>query len=163
MKILVAVDDSKFSQAVLQEVSARSWSPHTEILVLSVMSVPRSAHWQDLGWQIAPEIKEEIRKEAEALVQKSVQLLKERLHTDIPVESKVVDGHTCDAIAKAASEWKADVIMMGSHGRTGIGKFLLGSTAEGVLLRAPCSVEIIKSRARTRRQSKPKKKVTVLY
>jgi len=163
MKVLVAIDDSKFSQAVVQEVSARSWSPHTEILVLSVMSVSRSAHWQDLGWQMAPEVKEEIRKEAEALVGKNVQMLKERLCADIPVEGKVVEGHTCDAVAKAASDWKADLIMMGSHGRTGIGKFLLGSTAEGVLLRAPCSVEIIKSRVRASRQSKPKKRVTVLY
>lgn len=43
-----------------------------------------------------------------------------------------------------AQSWKPDLIVMGSHGRKGFEKFLLGSVAEAVLASSNCSVEIVK-------------------
>jgi len=164
MKVLITIDDSKFSEAVINEAANRSWGPKTEIMVLSVVAIPTSEHWQDWGLSVAPKIKERLLSDAKMLVGKNVALLKEHLEVQknkegIKIEGKIVEGHTCDSIARVASHWQADMIMMGSHGRTGIGRFLLGSIAEGVLLRAPCSVEIIKRKKKTSR----KRKVTVLY
>ena len=42
-------------------------------------------------------------------------------------------GKICDAIVKAAADWKADLIVMGTHGRGGLKHFLMGSVAEGVI------------------------------
>jgi nucleotide-binding universal stress UspA family protein len=49
----------------------------------------------------------------------------------------------CEIIDLAKS-WTADLIVMGSHGRTGVSRLFLGSVAEDVLKDAPCSVEIVK-------------------
>jgi len=160
MKVLIAVDDSKFSRAVVTEVANRTWSSDTQFLVLSVVAVPTAEHWQDWGLSVVPELKERIKAEAQAVVDESMSILKQQPNLDI--QGRIVEGHTVDSIAKVAAEWKADMIMLGSHGRTGIGRFLLGSVAEGVLLRAPCSVEIIKSK-QTKKPIRRKAKVTVLY
>ena len=48
------------------------------------------------------------------------------------------------AIVKAARAWPADLIVMGSHGRTGVDRWLLGSVAESVMRTAPCSVQIVR-------------------
>jgi nucleotide-binding universal stress UspA family protein len=48
-------------------------------------------------------------------------------------------------IVKSAKEWPADVIVLGSHGRTGVARVFLGSVAEAVLRHAPCSVLVIRT------------------
>ena len=53
------------------------------------------------------------------------------------------------AILNAARAWPADLIVMGSHGRSGLNRWLLGSVAEGVMRQAPCSVQIVRPAART--------------
>jgi universal stress protein A len=45
-------------------------------------------------------------------------------------------------ILRAAEEWPADLIILGSHGRTGVSRWLLGSVAEHVVRHARCSVEV---------------------
>jgi len=46
-----------------------------------------------------------------------------------------------------AKEWKADNIVMGSHGRKGLSKFLMGSVSSAVMQHAPCSVMLVKPKA----------------
>ena len=55
--------------------------------------------------------------------------------------------HPKEAILDEASRWNADLIVVGSHGRGGIDRFLLGSVSEAVALHATCSVEIIRQKA----------------
>jgi nucleotide-binding universal stress UspA family protein len=51
----------------------------------------------------------------------------------VPVESLLVEGASADSIVKTSSQKGVDLIVMGSHGRGGIQRALLGSVAEGVL------------------------------
>jgi nucleotide-binding universal stress UspA family protein len=62
------------------------------------------------------------------------------------VETVVLEGKAADIIVKVAKEWPADLIVMGSHGYTGIERLLLGSVAESVVRHAPCSVEVVRDR-----------------
>lgn len=48
------------------------------------------------------------------------------------------------AILESADSWKADVIVMGSHGRRGLDRIVLGSVSESVALHAHCSVEVVR-------------------
>jgi len=145
MKVLVAIDDSKYSEAVIEELAARPWWGDTGFLVLHVVAVPNGEYWQDWGLRVDSQLKERLWKDGEKLVTESVAKLKKGIGQELAFEGKVVEGHTCDSIAEMAADWDADLIVIGSQGRTGLDKFLLGSVAEGVLLRAPCSVEIIKT------------------
>jgi nucleotide-binding universal stress UspA family protein len=54
------------------------------------------------------------------------------------------EGKPADQILAAAREWDADVIVIGTHGRSGISRLVLGSTAEAVVRHAPCPVLVIK-------------------
>lgn len=55
-------------------------------------------------------------------------------------------GSPAAEIVKAAKEWPADVIVIGSHGRGGLQRALLGSVAEGVMRQAPCPVLVVRAK-----------------
>jgi nucleotide-binding universal stress UspA family protein len=61
-----------------------------------------------------------------------------------PCEVQVVTGDPADVIVHFAQERGADLIVMGSHGHTGLRHLLLGSVAEKVLRHAPCPVLIVR-------------------
>lgn len=60
------------------------------------------------------------------------------------VEPQVVEGGAAAEIVRAAREGQCDLIVMGSHGRTGLGRVVMGSVAEAVARRAPCPVLVSK-------------------
>ena len=62
-----------------------------------------------------------------------------------PVEVRLEHGDPADEVVRVANEMHADLIVMGTHGRSGIGRLLMGSVAEQVLREAPCPVLIVKS------------------
>jgi nucleotide-binding universal stress UspA family protein len=64
------------------------------------------------------------------------------------VESQIVEGIASEEILRAADDFRCDLIVMGSEGRTGIGRTLIGSVAEQVARQAPCPVLICKPSAR---------------
>ena len=63
------------------------------------------------------------------------------------VEHRLVEGDPASEILRVASEPRCDVIVMGTHGRTGLGRLLMGSVAEQVVRNAPCAVLTVKSPA----------------
>jgi nucleotide-binding universal stress UspA family protein len=60
------------------------------------------------------------------------------------VKTMVRDGDPRSVIVDEAANWSADLIVLGSHGYTGIKRFLLGSVALSVVSHAPCSVEVVR-------------------
>lgn len=72
---------------------------------------------------------------------------RKRAAPDPPALEFVAVGTPAAEIAKTATEWSADVIVIGSHGRHGVERVLLGSVAEAVMRRAPCSVLVVRTPA----------------
>jgi nucleotide-binding universal stress UspA family protein len=62
----------------------------------------------------------------------------------ISVQYHLVEGDTARAILQEAGEMNCDAIVMGTHGRTGLRRLILGSIAEEVVRKAPCSVVVVK-------------------
>ena len=60
-------------------------------------------------------------------------------------KATVLSGHAADAIARFAETAGAELIVVGTHGRTGIARLTLGSTASAVVDRAPCSVLVVRA------------------
>jgi universal stress protein A len=63
----------------------------------------------------------------------------------ISVEHWLAEGNPAAAILKAASDSHCDLIVMGTHGRKGLGRLLLGSVAEQVVRLAPCPVLTVRT------------------
>jgi nucleotide-binding universal stress UspA family protein len=80
----------------------------------------------------------------------SIDEVQEKLHElqgqahHVRVETQVMEGDPVDMILRAAEETECDVIVMGTHGRTGLGRLLMGSVAEAVIRKAPCPVLSVK-------------------
>jgi len=66
--------------------------------------------------------------------------------TNSHVEHLVEEGEAADAICRVADRLRVDVIIVGSHGRTGLGRLLLGSVSEHVVRHAPCPVLVVRDR-----------------
>jgi nucleotide-binding universal stress UspA family protein len=63
----------------------------------------------------------------------------------VPVERRTAEGTADDEILRAAADTRCDLIVMGTHGRTGLGRLLMGSVAEQVVRKAPCPVLTLKT------------------
>jgi nucleotide-binding universal stress UspA family protein len=133
MKVLIAIDSSPCSQRVLDEASARPWPLDTNFFVLNVVDVQRFARF--------PAMIEGARGEATELVNAAAEQL---LHAGHKALAEVRMGFPRKVISECAKELQADLIMVGSHGHSAIGRFLLGSVAQAVLRIAPCHVEIVR-------------------
>lgn len=145
MNILLAMDDSPHSRAALEAVLARPWPEGSRARVVSVVEPfhPEYAGWHTSYVPLALEAQKELLDATKRLVEESGERLKEKFGKD-NVLAEVLEGYIKDKIIDIGREWPADLIVMGSHGRRGFTKFLLGSVSEAVVSHAPCSVEIVK-------------------
>ena len=62
---------------------------------------------------------------------------------DVKIEGKLVEGTAVESIVSTAQSIKADLIVLGTYGRSGFKRLFLGSVADHVLRRAPCPVLIV--------------------
>jgi universal stress protein A len=91
----------------------------------------------------APELEDQM-KEGRQLVEEIAQSL---LATGFEVSAAVRQGDVREVLIDSAAEWPADLILVGSHGRKGLQRFLLGSVAEFIARHARCSVQIVRDSA----------------
>ena len=136
MKILLAIDNSKFPEAATQAVIAQIRPPDTKIRVLHVSEPLVVGEFAEFDVNLETEIKK-----TETLVAKVADTLRAQ---GFDVTTPVEQGDPRSRIIDCAAEWSADLIVLGSHGRTGLDRFLLGSISEAVARHAPCSVEIVR-------------------
>ncbi|MBZ5698482.1 MAG: universal stress protein [Acidobacteriia bacterium] len=134
MKILLAIDDSKFSEAVLQAVVRQYRPQDREVKVLHVME-----QVERLGYPAG--VSEDQVIQAQELVNRAGQTLRS---AGFKVDTTVYRGEARAGIIDSAVECHADLIVLGSHGRSGLERFLLGSIPDAILHHAPCSVEIVR-------------------
>jgi nucleotide-binding universal stress UspA family protein len=66
------------------------------------------------------------------------------VNPSIPIRHVLLEGNPAEEIIRHATEVRTDVIVLGTHGRTGLERLLMGSVAEKVLRGAPCSVLVVK-------------------
>jgi nucleotide-binding universal stress UspA family protein/uncharacterized membrane protein YfcA len=90
-----------------------------------------------------PSHSEERRKEAHSIVKRLVAFLRKE---GVNAEGEVPHGQPDEMIVHTAQKRQADLIVMGSHGRTGLERILLGSTVERVLNQTSCAVLVVKTR-----------------
>lgn len=143
MKIIVAVEDKLFGEAIADFVANHEWPEASEVLILHAIEPifvkPLSGYPTDL----IKSLNEERFRAAKSLVL-GVGTTISTKNPHLIMQEEIVEGHAKDIIVNRAKGWPADLIVMGSHGRSGIGQFFLGSVSMSVLTAAPCSVMVVK-------------------
>jgi nucleotide-binding universal stress UspA family protein len=148
MKILLAIDGSPCSDAAVEEVSRRPWPEGSSIKVLTTFELPSPPTPE--GWALPYSYFEEmdlaLRKQAENIVERAIEKLKSTRNT-ISVDARIVPGSPKSVILDEAEDWRADLIVVGSHGYRAWERFLLGSVSQSVVSHAKCSVEVVRCRS----------------
>ena len=145
MKILLAIDDSPYSKTAANEVARRPWPRGTTVRILNAVErfVPPAAElWYDASGDLE-EAREQVKKRAKKLVARVAKNLREN---GLTVETAVSDGDPRTVIIDEAKKWNADLIVVGSHGRTGLTRLLLGSVAQAIVAHGPCSIEVVREK-----------------
>ncbi|MBZ0185415.1 MAG: universal stress protein, partial [Candidatus Obscuribacterales bacterium] len=149
MKILVAVDESEYSQSVVEAIATRAYPTDSSFRVLHVMEpfdpiepAPLASSNQWALW--VNSVKREKQAVAQVLVSSAAKHITDRF-PQADVSTDVFEGYIVDKIVVDVAEtWQADLIVVGSQGKRGFQRLLLGSVSNAILLHAPCSVEIVK-------------------
>lgn len=133
-KLLLATDGSPSSLAATARALELAQAHKAELQVLSVPEPASPA-------LVVPEILEETLKKAEDTVN---QVKVEAEALGLRVQAMVREGAPYKAITDQARKEQGDLIIMGSHGRTGLARLLMGSVTERVIGHAPCPVMVVK-------------------
>jgi nucleotide-binding universal stress UspA family protein len=144
MKILLPIDESPFSTLAIQTVIQQARPQNAEVLVLHVVDILANLSIYDASGPATgiEKIEREREVHADELVKAAAQTIRGAGFT---VTSQVERDEPKRAIVEIAAAWGADLIVIGSHGRKGVDRFLLGSVSEAVARYASCSVLIVRS------------------
>ena len=141
MKILLGVDDSRHSNAAVELVLKSAWPRDSQMIVLSAS--PR--FFAGPGEAASPGVVERLIEEQAAYHRDIANRAVERLRAGgFKADARIVQGDPREALVETARHEGADLIVVGSHGRTGLTKLLIGSVASHVVSHAPCNVLVVK-------------------
>ena len=144
--ILITVDNSEYSQAALSWLSSIQWAPTTQFRLVTIVQ-PLVDSFDSVGSITDATNLTRQHNDLIGLAKTQLEKLQTELATSVGAQNvsiEVGEGDPKDVILNIAAAWSADLIVMGSHGRTGLDKLLLGSVSQAVSLHAPCSVAIIR-------------------
>ncbi|MBW1727306.1 MAG: universal stress protein [Deltaproteobacteria bacterium] len=141
-KILCPVDFSEISANALEYAVFLASHHHAELLLLHVVEhLHEFEHYQILVFT-PQELSEKMEEHAYEALNKLAEPIKETLK----VETVIRQGKAFVEIIKEATEKDMDLIVMGSHGRTGISHMLMGSVTEKVVRKANCPVLVFRGK-----------------
>jgi len=148
IRILLATDGSECSAKAVDFVAKQVWPAHSEVKILSVgelvpVAVP------SLGTQFAtpvPNLVDELCKRAHLQAEGAVASARQTLKpTGLDIyDATPLNSDPRGTILAEAKTCHADLIVLGSHGRHGLERFLMGSVAEAVAANATCSVAVVR-------------------
>ena len=144
-RILVPVDSSACADRGLSEAIALARLTGGRIRVLHVIDEPFVAIGADAAAGATEDLVAISREAAQRVLAGAT--AKVRL-AGIAVDDVLLDsfdGRLCDLVAGAVQDWSADLVVIGTHGRRGLGRLLLGSGAEQILRVSPVPVLLVRS------------------
>lgn len=155
-RILVAVDSDEIADAVVATASGLAQPLNARVALLHVVDsaeviAPLAAATEPAGLGVPSlataanvELTEQLIDDQERSGETLVQQLVKRLPAGIDAEPLLREGAPAETIVATAQEWQAGLIIIGTHGRGGLERLVVGSTAEAVLRAATCPVLTIR-------------------
>ena len=131
-RVLLATDGSETALRAAEALVRRPWPEGSEFRIVTV----------EEPWSIRP-----------TSVTGSIESVEQVLASaGLKATAAVLSGNPKEVILEEAKKWNADLIVVGSHGRRGFKRFLLGSVSEAVAMNAHCSVVVVRGAATTSRK-----------
>jgi nucleotide-binding universal stress UspA family protein len=144
-KILVPIDYSTHSDEALRTAVDLAKRYSAPITIVNVYE-PIDRMVPEAYWVLTPEQEQRVLAAFKDRLEKTEKQLRDMGATN--VESRLLEGAIALQIVSYAKDRGVDLIVMGTHGRTGVKHLLLGSVAERVLRTAPCAVLVVKAAER---------------
>jgi nucleotide-binding universal stress UspA family protein len=143
-RVLHPTDFSRASGAAFTRALAEAREHRGQLLIVHVLSpvIPMAG-----DAYVSPAVYDQMGKAARAWGQKQMNRLLARARTArVRARGLLLEGVAADQIVRAARRQRADLIVIGTHGRTGVARFFLGSVAARVTATAPCPVLTVRGR-----------------
>jgi nucleotide-binding universal stress UspA family protein len=143
MKILIATNDSKCSANAIERLLSGSWAADDQFRVFCVVEMLLGQYPMVLSYVDGlVESQHLMMEEGKQLVKRTMTRIQSKFPQN-SITGNVGEGCASDLILEEAKSWHADLIILGTHGRKGINKFVHGSVSETVASNALCAVEIM--------------------
>ncbi len=138
-KILLAIDDGPASEKIASKAFQLAQQLNAEIALVSIVNTTALIMEGNLTpVELANIIKNDYKKRHQMLI--------EKVFKDHKIWTFVEEGRPFEEILKVGDEWEADLIVLGTHGRTGLSHLLMGSVAEKVIRHSVKPLFIIPTR-----------------
>jgi nucleotide-binding universal stress UspA family protein len=147
MKALIAYDGSACAEAALDDLNRAGLPGEVEAMVVSVAELwlpTPSATFKPVLTAATEPLPAPVEAARTLAIEAS-----RRLQTMFPawdVRAEALVGSPASSILKKADEWEPDLIVAGSHGRSALGRFILGSVSQMIVREAHCSVRVARGR-----------------
>jgi nucleotide-binding universal stress UspA family protein len=142
-RILVPVDFSDAARPVAEYARDMARDRGATVTLLHVVGVPVAPFDPAYGVAADPKVLLDLQAAAEKGLEDLAALVRQG---GVPVETRVVTGAPSREIVRVAREIRADLVVIGTHGRTGLRHVFLGSVAENVVRLCPCPVLTLRLR-----------------
>ena len=148
MKILIGTDGSEYSRAAIDFCRDIVADPqNTSLKIISAVDYQMPVPTDPMG--VSTEYFFQLEQAARAEANENVEQAKRRIQelfrdVSIDVTTQVIDGSPARVIVETADEWKANLIVVGSHGHGFWSRVLLGSVSDSVVRHAHCSVVTVR-------------------
>jgi nucleotide-binding universal stress UspA family protein len=146
-RIFVPVDGSSASNAGLKEALKLAKDQHAKLRLLHIVDELVVFNTPEAGFNIQSVV-ESMKRSGQQLVKRAVKLAASR---GVKAESALIESagvRVADVITRQAKRWRADLIVMGTHGRRGVNRMLMGSDAELVVRNAGVPVLLVRDGGR---------------
>jgi nucleotide-binding universal stress UspA family protein len=146
MKIMIALDDSPHSARAVEFVTRMKWPAGSRVIVATVMRpAERTATRAQDEADLAPgELVTEQRLHHEAIITRAQSTLRE---AGLPTERRIAEGNPREQLLRLVQDERADLLVLGSRGCTGLAQFMLRSVSSHAVNHAGCSVMVVKQTA----------------
>ena len=143
-RILHPTDFSRASNAAFARAVAMAKADRAELMLVHVMALPVPMAGE--GY-ISPNVYEDLEASARKHAEKRLATLRDKARASgVKVSVLLLEGVAHEQIVRAAKSKKADLIVIGTHGRTGFAKLFLGSVASRVVTAAHCPVLTVRGK-----------------
>lgn len=143
-RILCPIDGSATAERGMREAAALARTMGAELRFFHAVEF-HSATLGAEGTMVSPGLIAELQRWGEEVVEKALAFAADEGLNASVATVQAIGTRVADAVLEEAQRWSADLIVMGTHGRKGARRMLLGSDAEDVSRRAPCAVLLVRS------------------